>query len=340
MPFRSPEDDTSEVPGSADPLARFLDLNDALEQRRGFFGDKVAQRFAAVSLLTTPGPADRLAEALLEREAELRKRLGRLGSIGPSLRLLLAANLVKYGDDAHAYVDETERARSMMRKVRLRRSGSYEYLAALVLRRIRKGSPTALADIERLEDIYQQMKRHHWVLTGPEDLPVFAMLVPRPESAADIADGVEAMYQALHRDARLYRGEALQTAASVLFTTGLEPAEAASRFRLLRESFRTAGHRLGQAEYDELATLCFLAQPVDVIVDSVLGHRDRLRERISWLSKPMAFGLGAGVAFVRLAGRDAQLGPLADAKLLLDMQAVIAARTAAAAAAGAAPSSG
>jgi hypothetical protein len=339
MPFRGGNDEGPTALVPADPFARFMDLHEALEAKRGIFGDKVAQRFAAVSLLSTPGAATQLAEALRERNATLVGRLGRLSSIDASMRLLIAANLVKYDDDADAFVDDAKRARTLMRKLRVRRSGAYEYLAALVLRRVRAGAPICEADIERLGAIYTAMKRHHWVLTGPEDLPLCAMLVARPQTPQEIGDGVEAVYQALHREADAYRGEALQTAACVLFTSSLEPSESASRFRLLLDHFRAAGHRLGRAEYDEVATLCFLAQPVDLIVTSVLAYRDRLREAISWLSKPMAFGLGAGLAFVRLVGHDAQLGPLADAKLMLDMQAIVAARTAAAAA-GRAPDLG
>lgn len=313
-----------------------MEIHDGLEAGRGVFGDRVPLRFAAVTLLTTPGEATALVRRLRDHDAALGARLGWFSQVGPSMRLLIAAILVKYDDDAEAFLDEAERARQMLRAVSMRRGGPYEFLAALVLRRVRGGVPIEPADVERFQAIYEQMKRYHWWLTGPDDFPACAMLVGRPETPETIGESVEAMYRALHREADLVRGDPLQTAANVLYLSGLQPLEAARRFRLLLDAFREAGHRLGQREYDEIATLCFLAQPIERIVSSVLDYRDRLRESLSWLSKPMAFGLGAGLAFVRLLGHDAQLGPLADAKVLLDMQTIIASRQAAAAGAAAA----
>jgi hypothetical protein len=335
MPFRAADEGgpTAFVP--ADPFARFMEIHDALEAQRGWLGDRVPLRFAAVTLLTTPGTGADLAQRLRGHDAQLRERFGWLSHIGSSIRLLLAAILVKYDDDAEAFADEVERVRALFRNVSLRRGGAYEFLAVMVLRRVRGGAAIVDDDVTRFAALYEEMKRHHWFLTGPDDFPACAMLVGRSGEPRQIGEGIEAIYQSLRRDADLYRGEALQTAANVLYLSELDAPEVARRFALLAGGFRQAGHRIGQREYDEIATLCFLAQPVDRIVESVVEYREQLRDAVSWLSRPMAFSLGAGLAFVRLVGMDAQLGPLADAKLLLDMQAIIAARQAAAAAAAA-----
>lgn len=75
---------------------------------------------------------------------------------------------------------------------------------------------------------------------------------------------------------------------------------------------------------------CFLARPAEHIVAAVIELRDQLCERLRWLRQGAAFSLAASLAFVRLAGERGALTTLADAKLLLDMQAIVTARQAAA----------
>lgn len=332
MPFRS--DDPATVPYTPeDPLARFIELHTALDSERKWLHDRVPLRLAAVCLITTPGPADSLAAATRRRDADLRARFGWLTGVTAPISLLFAAQMVKYGDNPEAFVDEVERVRGMFRAVDLRRGGVYEALAVLVLRQFLGGKPIELPHVERLRDIYEAMKRHHWFLTGPEDFPACAMLVGRDEDAATIGAGTDAIYRALHDRAHLWRGDPLQTAANVLYLSGVEPATIADRFALLLAGFREAGVRIGQEQYDELAILCFLAWPVERIVASVLGFREQLLAALPWVGKPTALSLASSLAFVRVSGSDGALGPLADAKLLLDMQAIVAARAAAAAAA-------
>lgn len=331
MAYRSGDAPAPSFLVPADPLARFAEILAAFDAERGTFEDKVPLRLAAIHLVTTPGEPAALAEATRARVAAMRERLGRLGGIDAPVRMVLAASLVKYDEDALEFLDEVERVRRMFRAIELRRGGVYEALATLVLRRGLSGAAIDTGHVTRLREIYEAMKGYHWWLTGPEDFPACAMLVPRPGSAAEIGAAIEAVYQALHTRAHLWRGDALQTAANVLVLSGLAPAEVADRFALLVERFREGGARVGQAEYDELAILCFLAQPVERVVATVLEFRDRIRASLGWTEKGSAFNLAANLAFVRLVGADGELGTIADAKLLLDMQAIVVARQAAAA---------
>ncbi len=332
MPFRSDERSAS-IYTPADPLARFAALHAALDSERKWLGDRVPLRLAAVSLLTTPGDAEALAAATRQQDAALRARLGWLTSVDSSVRMLIAAQMVKHGDDPQRFIDEVERVRALFRAAGLRRGGVYELLAVLVLRRVLGPTPIDAAHIGRFQGIYEAMKRHHWWLTGPEDFPACAMLLGRPEDPASIGAGADAIYRALHERAHLWRGDALQTAANVLYLAGAEPVELAERFALLLAGFRDGGARIGPEQYDELAILCFLAWPVERVLATVLEYRGELLATQSWIGKAGALNLAASLAFVRIAGADGALGPLADAKLLLDMQAIAAARQAAAAAA-------
>lgn len=318
-----------------DPLVRFVALHEALDARRGVLGDRVPLRYAAITVLTTPGEPAALAEAIRGAHDALGRAFGWLSQVDSSVRMVLAAQLVKYGDDPADFAAEVKRGRELFRQVRLRRGGVYEVLGVLVLRRVLAGQSLRAEHVLRLRQIYDQLKRHHWFLTGVDDYPACAMLVGRPGTPREIGDGVEAIYQALRRDAHLRWGEALQTAANVLYLSGLDPQEVALRFAKISKELQAAGVRVWQRDYDEVAVLCFLAAPVDKIVGTVVEFLGQIRGSLRSVSKTMGLSFASSLAFVRLVDTDARLGPLADAKLLLDMQAIVAARQAAAAAAAA-----
>lgn len=324
VPFRDEREGSA---GPQDPLERFVELHAALEADRKWLQDQVPLRLAAVCLIPSPRAAAELAAEIRRTDADLDARIAWSQGVSASVRILIAAQLVKHGDTADAYLDEVVRVRAMFRAARIRNGGVYEYLAVLVLRRT-LGRAVEDGDVARFAAIFEAMKRHHWWLTGPEDFPACAMLVTRPEDPASIGAGTDAVYRALHEQADLWRGDPLQTAANVLYLANVPPLEVAGRFMLLREELGRRGVRVGQRQYDEVAILCFLAWPVEKIGATVLEFRDRMREAVSWLGKADALSLAASLAFVRLAGQDGTLASLADAKLLLDMQAVIDERAA------------
>ncbi|MBL9101185.1 MAG: DUF4003 family protein [Myxococcales bacterium] len=321
MPFR--DEITTSV--AADPLARFMDLHAALEADRKWYQDSVPRRLAAVCLIPTAGEAGALVEQLRRVDAGLAARIRWTEGVSAEVRLVIAAHLLKYGEAADAFLDEVARVRALFRAAALRNGGVHEYVAVLLLRRV-LGRGAEAADVARFGAIYEALKKHHWWLTGPDDFPVCAMLAGREEEPEQIGAGADALYRALHERADLWRGTALHTSANVLYLARVPPLELAERFVQLREALAGRGVRVGQAQYDEVAILCFLAWPVEKIVATVLEFRDRMREAVAWLGKADALGLAASLALVRLAGQDGTLASLADAKLLLDMQEVIDAR--------------
>ncbi|MFZ6182159.1 DUF4003 family protein [Nannocystis pusilla] len=326
MPFRNLDGDPGFVV-PPDPLARFDELLTALDAGRGWMQDKAAIRLAAITLLVTPGDAKRLAASTRTASAILGERLRWFSGVDESVRLVIAAQLVKADAHPEEFLDDLERVRQMFRADGLRRGGVYEVLAVLVLRRL--FDRIELEHVERLHGIYEAMKAHHWWLTGPEDFPACAMLVGRPEQPAAIGAGTDAIYKALHEQAGLSRGDPLQTAAHILYLGGLEAPVIVERFSGLLAAFRAAGAKIGTSEYDEVAILSFVAQPAATIVTTVRELAAGLRARLKWLSERDALSLGANLAFVRLVGASGELGALADAKLLLDMQTIVTARQAA-----------
>jgi hypothetical protein len=306
-----------------------MELLKAMEAGRGMLQDKLPLRYAAVTLLTTQGDPEALARAVESRAAELDAGFGWTSMVTSPIRLLLAAQLVKSGDDTAAFLTHAERLRSLFRAYGMRRDGAHEIQAALVFWRSNGGEEVREAQVVRFKAIYDEMKRHHWWLTGPDDFAACAMLVGRPGAPEEIAAGIERIYVALNEQAGLWKGDPLQTAANVLYLLPLEAHEIADRFVQLSVGLREANIRVGSQEYDEVASLCFLAQPVPRIVESVALYTSRLQEQLSWVGRRMAFSLGASLAFVRLLSGDRDLATLGEVKLLLDMQAIVAAGQAA-----------
>ena len=182
------------------------------------------------------------------------------------------------------------------------------------------------------------MKRHHWWLTGPEDLPFCALLAGARGSPPEIGERMEALYQALRAE-NLSAGDPLQASASILALSDIEPGIAARRFRSLAETFREAGVAIWQSDYDELAILSFLDAAPRNVCDRVMLLREEMQALRPKPDRLATFNLASSVAFLELVGGDSSTKDLIDFKALRDIQAVIdAQRAAAVAATGAAAS--
>ena len=183
------------------------------------------------------------------------------------------------------------------------------------------------ADVARFQAIYEEMKKHHWWLTGVADFPACAILVNQEGSPEGIGQDIEAIYQELHV-AGFKKGDPLQTAANLLYLRE-KASVIASRFHALAEAFRSASARIWQSEYDELAILSFLNLPAAHVAQQVLENHAALRQVSPRPDRSLAFNLASSIAFVQLV-QPTELGPgIADAKAMMDMQALINAQQAA-----------
>ena len=316
----------------ADPLGRFTRLYDALNRDRGWWGDASSLRFAAMAAVTCPGEPSEVANTLRATAEEIKKLSGWFGSLTSSLRFIISALLVVNGDSAGAFLDEVKRVEGIFRQHGLRRGGIYETMAILVMRQRHDLKPIPASSVARFGELYEEMKRHHWWLTGPDDFPACAILVGEDGAAGEIGQKVEDIYQAL-TDAGFSQGDPLQTAANLLYLAHVEPSRLADRYRLLAEGFRSQGVSIWQSDYDELAILSFLDHPTSRVVERVLEHRRQMEALRPKPDSSLTFNLAAGIAFMDLVQLDDDLKTITDAKALLDMQAVINAQQAASAAA-------
>ena len=316
----------------ADPLSRFVRLYEALNRDRGFWGDASSLRFAAMAVITCPGEPTTVAAALRATAEEIKKLSGWFGSLSSELRFIVSALILVGEDSPDAFLGEVTRVRELFRRYRLRRGGIYETMAILVMRQRHDLHPIPESSIERFQALYEEMKRHHWWLTGPDDFPACAILVGEPGTPEEIGQRVENIYQALTSEG-FSAGDPLQTAANILCLAQAQPETLATRYHRLAEGFRDQRVSIWQSDYDELAILSFLEHPTAFIVERVLEHRRKMEALRPKPDSSLTFNLAAGLAFLDLVQLDGELKTITDTKALMDMQAIISAQQAAAAAA-------
>jgi len=317
---------------AADPLNRFRDLYDALNAERGWFGDPSSLRFAAMTAVTCQGSPAEVTSAIRSMAEEIKRLSGWFGELNSSLRFIVSAILVLNRDSASDFLAEVERGRELFRQASLRRGGIYETIAILILRLQNDLAPITTEAVIRFKAIYEEMKRHHWWLTGPDDFPACAILVGQEASPGEIGAAIERIYQALN-ETGFSTGDPLQTAANLLYLSRLDPDVAAERYFELANGFRQSGVAIWQSDYDELAILTFLNHPPYRVVERVLEHRKAMEELKPKPDRSLTFNLAASIAFLELVQLDENLGAITDAKALMDMQSIINAQQAAAAAA-------
>ena len=333
MPFRDPR---QQLKPRLDPLERFLQIEAAFDADRGMLGDRVPLRLAAINLLLAPGEPAEIAAGVREFHERFDLRGKWYAALGSSMELLLCAILYEHGDTPEAFADEFDRLRPRLREYKLRGAETYQIMAMLLLRLHNELGPVEDAQLERMAAMFEAMKSQHRWLTGVEDYPACAFFVTQPGEPEQHAAHANAVYNALRKHGSVWRGNALQTASNMLALSPLEPDELGRRFAAYAQRFKQHKLKVRIADYDEVALLCFLAHPIEKVVDMVVHYREQVSDRLPQVMGPHAFTLAANLAYVRLLGNDETLGKLGDLKALLDMQAIIAARAAAAAAAGAA----
>ena len=317
-----------------DALTRFKAVYEALNAERAWWADPSSLRFAAIAAATCPQEPVSVARALRLVAEDLRKGSRWYGELKSPLRFVVSILLVNAGDDPVRFLAEVERVRALFRERGLRRGGAYEVISVLLLRQQVRLEPVGEASIARFQSIYDEMKRHHWWLTGPEDLPFCALLSGARGSPPEIGERMEALYQALRAE-NFSAGDPLQASASILALSDIEPGIAAQRFRALTETFREAGVAIWQSDYDELAILSFLGAAPREVCDRVLRLREEMKALRPKPDRLITFNLASSVAFLERVGGDSSTKDLIDVKALRDTQAVLDAQRAAATAAAA-----
>jgi hypothetical protein len=309
------------------PLERFLELLDALMAEKRWFQDVMSLRFAASSLLTTPGDATSVARDLRRLAEDLENRAGWFSPLKSSVRFVVAAMMLRTGMNADSFLREVGRLELLFKEHKLWKGTTYSQLSALLLieQAATRGGHAGGEDVRRLRAVYDEMKQHHRFLTGQDDYPAAALLTGLSGSPGEIGRRCEVFYDGL-RDLGFSRGNALQSVSHILVFAPDDDRTLMQRFRTLYDAFDDAGLWMHTGDYDEVATLCFLPQPARDVVAKVLEHRDVLATRPPKPGKELSFSLACGTGFVELAGATGTGGALRDAQNVLAVHAILVAQ--------------
>jgi hypothetical protein len=70
--------------------------------------------------------------------------------------------------------------------------------------------------------------------------------------------------------------------------------------------------------------LCLLDAPAQRIAEAVSAYQASIASRLNWCEREHTVPIAANIAFMRMLGDNPELDVLADAKVLLDLQNVLA----------------
>jgi hypothetical protein len=317
-----------------EPLPKFRAIYEAFGSEKGW-QERNSLRFAAMAAVACPGEAKDIADKISKTASELKSKVGWFDGLKTSLRYIVSAMLVMNDDNVDDFLQEAKRVHEMFRTAKLRHGGAYETMAILIMRICFFKAPIQMEAIERFKAIYEEMKKYHWWLTGPDDFPACAILVTQKETPQHIGFVIENIYQQLKQKG-FTTGDHLQTAANILYLAHSEPKDIAERYNILADTFRRNGVRMWQTDYDELAILSFLENTPEVIVEKVLSYREEMKNLKPTPDPTITFNLAVSITFLELIRLNKKFTTVAEVKALLDVQAIInAAAAASAAAAGA-----
>lgn len=314
----------------ADPVARLLELSQAIANDKRWFQGWSMLRYAAVGLITSAGEPEERSNALFEVADELKASAGWFGTLNSDVRFCIAASLMRHGHSAAEFSLEFDALRKHFRALKLPRGEAQEAMACLVLMNAAPDGVPSRAQAEALARVYVEMKAQHRILTDCNDLPAAALLSTTGDALDEIIERVEALHDGL-RDMSFKRGNQLQLASHLLYFAPDADAVVLERFRGLYDSFREAGLRMNAGDYDEVSILAFLEHEPRRIVQRLLEDRERLRRDIpSSLSKQEGFTLATSTTFLHLATHDRRDERVVDALQMAQVLTLLQAQQAAA----------
>jgi hypothetical protein len=277
-----------------DPLARFLDIAIALGQEKRWWENRSILRYAALPLVLAPGEPAQVASRAAAGGRALAEQSGWFGDLRGAMRWVITALLAADGRDPARAGEAIAAVRERFRAAGVRRGGAYELVAAAMLH---LAGRTGESDVRRLHDVYEGMKKHHWWLTGPEDLPACALLAVHGGELAAMSARIEGLY-ALLRGSGLAAGDGLQMASHVLALTRGNEDQLAARFLELHRGFQGQGIKMWDCDRDELALLCLLDEPAARTVARVVEHRAQIRSRLGQVGPTTGFSFACGTAWL------------------------------------------
>lgn len=324
----------------SDPVERYARLHQELFAAKPWYQEIGVLRQAALALVPLAGDPALLARDLRRLSDELAQQTPWYASLHGSIRFLFASMLLRRGQRVESFLAEAKSA-ALHFRAHWRLSGNpFESLAILALQGQSKDGRVAKDQVDRMAEIWLEMKRYHPWITQRSDWPAAALLCEAPLTPVQIGERVEGMYRAL--EGRGYsKGDALQTASHVLYFHPESASTVSARFDQLFKAFKARGLWMHQTDYDDVAMLCFAPQDAAEVATRVAEHRDRIAALAPRPGKDASFCLACGTALLAMLRSSAAVALLTEnqavlriATLILAQQAAVMAAASSGAAAG------
>jgi len=219
-----------------------------------------------------------------------------LRDLSPGQQRIAAAIFAHLGLTASAGAMMVELQREHLRAQALRRSDDIETLTALVCLLI--GHPCiTVAEVADIHRAYQHLRQCHWWPSGPEDLPLSALLVAGSTNADQAITRIEKLHLALSEGDEV-PGDPCALVVLCACVPEVLPQQVVLRFRALRTELLLSSIPVQDADITGLSALVTIAAEPDVVM------REFVTER----------GIGLASSIIRLSSFDIALA--ADAVVL------------------------
>ncbi len=259
---------------TVDPVTRFIAIQHALTKSGDWYDGATWLRFAAITAVLSPLEPEESALRIRAAADTLKAHSTWYSDLASPFRFVVAALLVTDGIDPLSFAEELPQDHQLFRDIGVRHGGQYETMAIAIVRHLDRGAPLARWRVERLKSLYDGMKRFHWWLTGPDDLPSCACLTALEHAPDAIAIGVDQHYKLLNSRG-FSAGNHLLIGSALLSLAGLPAEQAVARFITLAQAMGSSGGDVWHEDYDAIAFLALLDQDADIVIGR---HREILAQ--------------------------------------------------------------
>jgi hypothetical protein len=294
------------------PLGRYRAIVAALHDTADSSGDRYWLRFAAQAAVLCPESPHAIAAGIRRLAEGLLARADWYQGLTTPARFVVAALLVQHHLPMRVLVAGHKRSVALLQAAGLPHRGFAATMGTLIMHLAPSGHGFGVGEAQRLKAIYSRMRRFHWWITGPADLPACAALAQCPSTAEVIVARVEDIYQQLHAGG-LTIGNHLHTAACLLSLSGLSGESAVARDLELERRLARRYRAFGSVHYDAISVLALLDHDPEVVVarlDALLGE---VRRSQGDLDPATAFTIASDLAFLQLHTLGPDLAPIQDA---------------------------
>ncbi|WP_086313029.1 hypothetical protein A5821_000606 [Enterococcus sp. 7F3_DIV0205] len=230
-------------------------------------------------------------------EETLQSELTFFNVLGQPMRGMLVGMLLANGKtkelDIHILIADYHRLRDAGFYL-----SSYSYFSAYLLQFVETAEKEFV--VRRGREIFEELKKHHYFLTGAEDGAIAISLSQQTElehlSAKQVGDLVESYYQALNNYGFRKSNHLQFAAATAAMLTGSFSHDLLDRMDYLIDSLKRLGIRSKPEFYNSIVTLAFLDSLKGVDFLALGDYLDLLEEKTNLLfykdfRQSMALGL-------------------------------------------------